>query len=67
MSIEQRIKRLEEAIKHEVDLREWFRSHEWGESRKDDVELGDNLDEVLENHDRNIKTYENILATLRAR
>ena len=67
MSSEQRIKRLEEAIKNEMDLREWFRSHEWGHSREGNVQLGENLDQVLENHDRNIKTYENLLATLRAR
>lgn len=67
MSIEQSIKRLEEAIKHELDLRNWFRSHEWGESRERDALVGENLDQALENHDRNIRTYENLLATLRAR
>jgi hypothetical protein len=67
MSLEKRIKQLEETIRNEMDLREWFRSHEWGESRESNVQLGENLDQVLENHDRNIKAYESLLATLRAR
>ncbi len=67
MSFEQQIKRLEEAIKNEIQMREWFRSYEWRHRREVDAELGDHLDQVLENHDRNIKTYENLLSTLRAR
>ena len=67
MTLEERIRRLEDAIKHHVELRDWFRSHEWRESRENDAELGENLDQAIEDHDRNINTYENILATLRAR
>ena len=67
MSIEQRIKRIEKAIKDTLEQRDWLRSHEWGKARERSAELGENLDEAISRSDRTVKTYENILATLRAR
>jgi hypothetical protein len=67
MSIEQRIKRIEKTIKDTLEQRDWLRSLEWVESRERSAKLGENLDEAISHHDRTVKTYENILATLRAR
>ena len=67
MSIEQRIERIENAIKETLEQRDWLRSQEWRESRDHNVELDRNLDEAIAHHDRTVKTYETILATLRAR
>jgi hypothetical protein len=67
MSMEQHIKRLEDAIKAAVDQRDWLRSAEWRKMRDTNLELDGNVDEAIAHHERTIKTYENILATLRAR
>ncbi len=67
MSIEERIKRIEDAIRTAIENRDWLRSEEWREHRDANEDLGDHLDEAIEQHDRNIETYQNILATLRAR
>ena len=67
MTLEQRIKKLEETIKDHIDLREWFRSDEWGESRENNALVGEHLDRVLEFHDRNVENCENLLAALRSR
>jgi len=67
LTLEERIKRLEDAIKHHIELRDWFRSHDWRESRESDPDLSEHLDQAIEDHERNVKTYENILSTLRAR
>ena len=67
MSIEEQIKRLEDAIRIAIEHRDWLGSHEWHDHRNENEELGEHLDEAIEQHDRNIETYRNILATLRAR
>ncbi len=67
MTIEQRIKRLEEAIRTTLEHRDWLRSAEWRDSRNADADLRAHLDDAIDQHDRTLATYENILATLRAR
>lgn len=67
MSIEKRIKRIEEAIKTMIAHREWLASDEWAESREGSADLGRHLDEAIDQHDQSIENYRNILSTLRAR
>jgi len=67
MSVEQRIKRIEKAIKDTLEQRDWLRSAEWREHRDHDLELEQDLDEAIAHHDRTLKAYETILAKLRMR
>ena len=67
MSIEKRIKRIEDAIKHAVEHRDWLASDDWLDSRKADEDLGRNLDDAIDRHDQQIEAYNLILSKLRMR
>jgi hypothetical protein len=67
MSVEQQIKRVEDAIKVAIEQRDWLRSAEWRRHRDASLELDGHLDDAIAHHEQTIKSYENILATLRAR
>jgi hypothetical protein len=45
MSIEQRIKRIEDAIKTAIENRDWLRSQEWRAHREANDDLGGHLDD----------------------
>jgi hypothetical protein len=67
MSLEDRIVRIEDAIKNAIEHRDWLKSHEWREHRQENPELAEHLDDAIDQNERNIETYQRILATLRAR
>ena len=67
MSIEERIKRIEDAIKNAIDHRDWLRSVEWRQHRENNPELSQSLDDAVTHNESAIASYEEILTTLRAR
>jgi hypothetical protein len=67
MSLEDRIIRIEDAIKNAIEHRDWLKSHEWHEHRQEDPDLAQHIDDAIDQNEQNIETYRNILSTLRAR
>lgn len=67
MSVEQRIRRIEEAIRTTLENRDWLRSAEWRDSRNADPDLVAHLDDAIDQHEQALASYEKILSTLRAR